>query len=362
LQEFEKIRTKDILQGSLKPFRKEYIHKDGHIIPVLIGAAKVMEEPFLGVAFALNITDQVASENELQKYQNNLESIIKERTQTLEMNMAVVDESRRALTFLLEDVNDSRNELVHVNNQLDSVNKELEAFSYSVSHDLKAPLRAIDGFSLALSEDYNDLLGDEGREFIRLIRLNAQKMGQLINDLLEFSRMGRKSIEYSEIDIQGLVTEVFEELTEGMEKCKIHLITASNCTIAGDRKMLKQVMINLLSNAIKFTRNKEEAIIEIGCRTLEKEQEIYIKDNGVGFDPKYIDKLFGVFQRLHSDEDFEGTGVGLALVKRIITKHQGMIRAEGEVGKGATFYFTLPLQELKKNTESEDYKPGRNNE
>ncbi|MCF7919854.1 MAG: PAS domain S-box protein [Candidatus Cloacimonetes bacterium] len=342
LKDAEDERSRALMEGQLKPYRKKYIHRDGHLVSVLVGAARVMDEPFMGIAFVIDISEQVANEQELQKYQDNLEKVIQERTQKLETNIAMVDESRRALTYLLEDVNDSRNELERVNTQLDSVNKELEAFSYSVSHDLKAPLRAIDGFSLALEEDYYEIISEEGKEFIRLIRNNARKMGQLINDLLEFSRMGRKAIEYSDIDLKEMATEVFTELTADLPKRNIHLFSEGGCHIWGDQKMLKQVVINLLSNAIKFTKDEEEAIIEIGCRTLEREMEVYFRDNGVGFDMKYIDKLFGVFQRLHSDEDFEGTGVGLALVKRILAKHQGMVWAKSELNKGATFYFTLP--------------------
>jgi light-regulated signal transduction histidine kinase (bacteriophytochrome) len=208
---------------------------------------------------------------------------------------------------------------------------------------LKAPLRAIDGFSLAIKEDYYDIIDDEGKEYISLIRNNAQKMGQLINDLLAFSRMGRKSIEYSDIDVKELSLEVFEELMQETNERRINLLTNSSCSIRGDRKMLKQVFINLLSNAIKFTKNIDEAIIEVGCSINGNDNEIFVKDNGVGFDMKYMDKLFGVFQRLHSDEDFEGTGVGLALVKRILAKHQGKIWAEGKVNEGAIFHFCLPI-------------------
>jgi len=235
---------------------------------------------------------------------------------------------------------------------LDSLNKELEAFSYSVSHDLKAPLRAIDGFSSALEEDYYDKLDDDGKEFITLIRNNAQKMGALINDLLEFSRLGRKDINFTEISMQELVDDVYGDLVTLEKDRQIELKTGNLCTVFADRTMIKQVMINLISNALKFTRFVPEAKIEIGCKDEvgSKVIEFYVSDNGVGFDMKYYDKLFGVFQRLHTDDIFEGTGVGLALIKRIIAKHNGEIWAEGIPDEGATFSFTLPKQEEKQES------------
>lgn len=358
--EKDRQRLSDISERGIKPFRKKYYHKDGSIIDVLISAAAIQDSPFLGIAFVIDVTEQVANEDKISKYNEDLEGIIKERTRKLESNIAMVDESRKALTYLLEDVNSSRTELERVNNQLDSVNKELEAFSYSVSHDLKAPLRAIDGFSLALYEDYFDKLGEEGKEFIELIRSNASKMGQLISDLLSFSRTGRKAINYETVSIKEISNEVFDELTTNLNISNVNLIIEGDCDIKADRSMIKQVFINLLSNGIKFTRDKSNPQLTIGYNKHEKDIEIYVKDNGIGFDMKYIDKLFGVFQRLHSDEDYEGTGVGLALVKRIITKHQGSIRAEGIPNEGASFFITLPLpDEESKNGNSKTEQEGK---
>ena len=219
---------------------------------------------------------------------------------------------------------------------------ELEAFSYSVSHDLRAPLRAIDGFSRILLEDYTDKLDDEGKRFLNIIRNNTQKMGQLIDDLLAFSRVGRQEINLLNISMTELAKGVFEELKGTVTGQAIQSNINSIPNADGDRSMIRQVFFNLLSNAIKFTGPKGTSIIEIKGWTEENENIYYVKDNGVGFDMQYINKLFGVFQRLHSASEFEGTGVGLAIVQRIINRHGGRVWAEGKLGEGATFYFTLP--------------------
>jgi len=231
---------------------------------------------------------------------------------------------------------------------LEAVNKELEAFSYSVSHDLRAPLRAIDGFSKIFLEDYSDKLGDEGKRVLSVIRSNTNKMGELINDLLEFSRLGRKEMRVSDINMDILVRTVFKELKLSILRRKMKFNVRTIPSTFGDRAMIQEVFVNLLSNAIKFTEPKETAIIEVGSKEEKEENIYYVKDNGVGFDMKYVDKLFGVFQRLHAADEFKGTGVGLALVKRIIERHGGRVWAEGKVNEGATFYFTLPKKGEKK--------------
>ncbi len=229
--------------------------------------------------------------------------------------------------------------------RLEAANKELEAFSYSVSHDLRAPLRAIDGFSRVLLEDYIDKLDDEGKRYLNIIGSNTRKMGQLIDDLLLFSRLGRQEIRRSDINMEKLAKTVFEELKLSVPERKLQIIINTLFPAQGDQAMVRQVLVNLLSNSIKFTRPKETAVVEVDGRS-EGDENIYaIKDNGVGFDMQYVGKLFGVFQRLHSTEEFEGTGVGLAIVQRIIHRHGGRVWAEGEVGKGATFFFTLPRRE-----------------
>ncbi len=226
--------------------------------------------------------------------------------------------------------------------ELEAANKELEAFSYSVSHDLKAPLRAIDGFSRILEHDYAQRLDAEGQRVLSVIRDNSQRMQRLIDDLLAFSRMGRQDIRLVNIDTRELVQDIFDELTAGVSGRAIELQLGKLPPVLGDRTMIRQVFSNLMANAIKFTGPKESALIEIGCKIDSEEHVFFVKDNGVGFDQAYVDKLFGVFQRLHNADEFPGTGVGLANVRRIIERHGGRVWAEGRVNEGATIYFTLP--------------------
>lgn len=229
--------------------------------------------------------------------------------------------------------------------QLEAANKELEAFSYSVSHDLRSPLRAIDGFSKIVIEGYYDKLDEEGRRLLNIVRDNTQKMGQLIDDLLSLSRLGRKEIQISDIDMTELARNVFDELKASDVQRNLQFDIKAIPHAYGDRALIHQVFANLISNAIKFTRPKDAPTIEVGGWSEGDEDIYYVKDNGVGFDMQYKNKLFGVFQRLHSEPEFEGIGVGLAIVHRIIQRHGGRLWAEGEVNKGATFYFTLPKKE-----------------
>ena len=226
--------------------------------------------------------------------------------------------------------------------QLEAANKELEAFSYSVSHDLRAPLRAVDGFAGILAEDHASQLDQEGLRVVGVIRREATHMGQLISDLLAFSRAGRGPMRSVEIDLTFLARTIFDECTDGVAHRKIRLKLNPLLPARGDLSLIRQVLVNLLSNAIKYTGPRTEAEIELGSRVEGHENVYWIKDNGVGFDPKYAGKLFGIFQRLHSDEEFAGTGVGLALVQRIVHRHGGRVWAEGKLNEGAVFYFTLP--------------------
>jgi PAS domain S-box-containing protein len=220
--------------------------------------------------------------------------------------------------------------------------KELESFSYSVSHDLRQPLRALDGYSRFLMSDYGDLLPEEGQHYVNIIRQNAQQMGRLIDDLLAFSRLGRQAIQKETVNCTRLVEEVLEQLyTERAGRdLQIQIQELSPCH--GDPALIRQVWVNLISNAIKFTQKRAPAVVEIGQFTREHERVYYVKDNGAGFDMKYAEKLFNVFQRLHRSEEFDGTGVGLAIVHRIVRKHGGRIWAEARVNEGATFFFTIP--------------------
>ena len=228
--------------------------------------------------------------------------------------------------------------------QMEAANKELESFSYSVSHDLRAPLRAIDGYSRMILRQQGDKFDEDTRSKFNVIRESAQMMGQLIEDLLAFSRLGRAQLSTKKLDMTDLVSDVWNELQVNNPDRRIHFKAANVPAGTADRSLIKQVFINILSNAIKFTRTRDTALIEVGGYENENEIVYYVKDNGVGFDMNYHDKLFGVFQRLHSDTEYEGTGIGLALVKRIINRHGGRVWAEGKVDKGATFYFTLPTR------------------
>lgn len=226
------------------------------------------------------------------------------------------------------------------------LNRELEAFSYSVSHDLRAPLRAIDGFARILEEEHGHSLDDEGRRCLGIVLKSAGRMQRLIDDLLEFSRTGRKPLEVSHVDMATMTRAVIEELTRLQPEREVDFRIGDLPPTTGDPAMLRQVLTNLLSNALKYTRGRQPAIIEVGARSETGETVYFVRDNGVGFDEKHAGKLFGVFQRLHKAEEFEGTGVGLALVKSIVDRHRGRIRGEGRVGGGATFSFSLPVRSV----------------
>lgn len=232
--------------------------------------------------------------------------------------------------------------VINRTHQLESANREMEAFTYSVSHDLRAPLRAIDGFSRIILEDYSSVLDEEGQRLFSVISDNSRWMSQLIDDLLAFSRLNRTEMRTAQIDMQYLVTSICKELVPQQEQNRIDIKIDTLTPSIGDPSLIKQVWANLISNAIKFSSKQAQAKIEIGCTPNETETVYFVRDNGAGFDMNYAHQLFGVFHRLHSERDFEGTGVGLAIVERVIQRHGGRVWGEGEVGKGATFYFSLP--------------------
>jgi signal transduction histidine kinase/DNA-binding LacI/PurR family transcriptional regulator len=232
-------------------------------------------------------------------------------------------------------------QLITRTNQLESANSELEAFSYSVSHDLRAPLRAIDGFSHILTDDYGAILPEEAQSLLGRIQSEVKRMGNLITDLLAFSRIGRKPLQVENIDTNQLVQEILDDFRANNELNQAEIEVGPLPPCRADRSLLKQVWINLISNAIKYSSKRENPRIEIWHTTRDHGTVYLVKDNGVGFDMRYVDKLFGVFQRLHSESEYEGTGIGLAMVRRIIERHGGNIWVEAEVDQGATFYFTI---------------------
>jgi PAS domain S-box-containing protein len=286
-----------------------FIRKDGSRVPINLSVTALRDEGgritgFVGLVY--DLAERKHAEAEIHKLNQELELRVRERTA-----------------------------------QLETANKELESFSYSVSHDLRTPLRAIDGFSRILLEDYADKLDDEGKRLLNVVGENTRRMGQLIEDILQFSRTGRAEISYSEIDMGQMAHEVIEEL-RATAPDKLQVEIAPIPPIKGDNAMMRQVFVNLFSNAIKFSRYSDSPAIKVGAEIKDGEVVYCMQDNGAGFDMRYADRLFGVFQRLHNTSEFDGTGIGLAIVKRIITRHGGRVWAEAKVDGGATFYFALP--------------------
>jgi light-regulated signal transduction histidine kinase (bacteriophytochrome) len=225
--------------------------------------------------------------------------------------------------------------------ELETINHELEAFSYSVSHDLRAPLRAMDGFSRALLDEYADRLDDKGRDRLHRIRAAAQRMAELIDDLLNLSRVSRTELKWEVVSLTQIANKVLDTLRQEAPERAMQCLVQPDLFAHGDTKLLRIMMDNLLGNAWKFTAHRQEAFIEVGCKVNEERVIYFVRDNGAGFDMTYADKLFGVFQRLHDANEFPGTGIGLATVQRVIHKHGGHVWAESTINQGATFYFTL---------------------
>jgi PAS domain S-box-containing protein len=295
-------------------WEKRFLHKDGSSVWVDISTTLQRDgggKPLFFITSANDVTARKQAEAALrtqtERYAEDLEERVRERTE-----------------------------------QLEAANRELEAFSYSVSHDLRAPLRAITGFSHMLVEDYAESLGEEGRRLCSVIDGSAAAMSRLIDDLLDFSRVGRKAMRPARVDMGELAASVFHDLAAVENGARIRFTLRELPPAIGDPNLLRQVWINLLSNAIKFSSRKEEARIELSGETLDEETVYTVSDNGAGFHKADSERLFGVFQRLHDASEFEGTGVGLALVKRIISRHGGRVWAEGEPGKRAAFHFSLP--------------------
>lgn len=267
---------------------------------------------------------------------NNMLNEVGERTAILERTQ----EELRRLNSELEQRVAART------TQLESANKDLESFSYSVSHDLRAPLRAVGGFAELLRTDHSAQLDQEGQRKLDIIRGEASRMGTLIDDLLAFSRLGRKPIQKTELEMATLVKNIFDRLRAEKGGERVELQLGRLPKVHGDRALLEQVWVNLVSNAIKFSSKKEHPLVEVGAISEEQQHVFFVRDNGAGFDPRYQAKLFGVFQRLHDATEFPGTGVGLAIVQRIVVRHGGRVWADSTPGEGATFHFTLPKESV----------------
>jgi PAS domain S-box-containing protein len=374
-------RTAKVLGASELRYRRLFeTAKDGILIldaetgmvvdvnPFLITTLGYSHEEFLGKAvWELGFfKDIVANEDNFAKlreqeylrYENlPLETIDGRRIEVEFISNLYLVNGCKVIQCIVRDVTARRKAeeaVIERTAQLEAANKELESFSYSVSHDLRAPLRAMDGFSQAVLEDYGAQLPEEGRRYLQTIREGAQQMGALIDALLTFSRLSRLPLNRRTVDTGGLVRDTIKELDSQREGRRIEIRVGDLPPCHGDPALLKQVWLNLLSNAFKYTRQREPAVIEVGCRRepvsaqgygeagKEKDENVYfVRDNGTGFDMRYAGKLFGVFQRLHRVEEFEGTGVGLAIVDRLIHRHGGRVWAEAAVDRGATFYFTL---------------------
>ncbi len=271
-------------------------------------------------------------------FATRLRDMVRERTQELEQEVA----ERRRAEEEVRKANEELEERVEERTvQIATANKELDSFAYSVSHDLRAPLRGIDGFSQALLEDYGERLDDTAKDYISRVRAGCLRMGDLIDDMLQLSRMSWGEIHRQEVDLSGMAGEIAEELQRSAPQRRVVFEITPGITVFGDANLLRAVLDNLLGNAWKFTSKTAEARIIFGRQEEGGKDVLFVRDNGAGFDMAYADKLFGTFQRLHSIQEFEGTGIGLATVQRIIHRHGGSIRAEGSVGRGATFYFSV---------------------
>jgi hypothetical protein len=298
-------------RGTYDPYEKEYLRADGIRIPVLVAATALQGPDDLIAAFVLDNTERKRAEAEVLALNADLEERVQARTAALE-----------------------------------AANRELEAFSYSVSHDLRAPLRSIDAFSQILLREHAEGLDMEARRVLGVVVRNAQQMGRLIDDLLALSRVGRKDLERRPVDMGRLARSVADGCSAASPGRAIEFDIGPLFGAPGDPGLLGQVWTNLIGNAVKFTRPMEPSRIEVRCRRRDGECRYTVRDNGVGFDPAYADKLFQPFQRLHQTSEFEGTGIGLAIVARIVHRHGGRVWAESAPGEGATFGFSLPTKEL----------------
>ena len=298
---------------------------------------------FSNMVFAIRqeLAKRKQAEEELAEHRDHLEELVRERTAELEKRVSEVEQLNSSMVNLMEDLRASNESLEGTTRKLGNANKELEAFSYSVSHDLRAPLRTADGFSQILLEEYSDTLDEKAKHYIERVRAGAQNMAQLIGNILNLSHIGRQSMEKKEINVETIATKVYNSLEQEWKDRKVNFAVHQCPPALADPNLMRIVFMNLLSNVLKFTRIREEAEIEVGCEIRDEQTIFFVKDNGAGFDMKYADKLFSPFQRLHRAEEYEGSGIGLAIVQRIIYRHGGQIWVESKVDKRTTFYFTL---------------------
>jgi len=284
----------------------------------------------------------------IEKASIHTNSIYKKEVKIRYIMSTFTNKNSLNLLMIVENITDlmlTETELKRKTDYLELANKELEAFSYSVSHDLRAPLRHIGGFIDLLMKDKSAQLDDTGIRYLKTISESSKEMGNLIDALLTFSRLGRTGLKVTEFNSLEMVNKVLKTFDDELMGRNVEIIVSELPKIKGDKSLINQVWVNLISNALKYSRNREKAVIEIGGEIKNGETIFHIKDNGVGFDMNYAGKLFGVFQRMHKADDFEGIGIGLANVNRIVMKHGGSCWAESEVDKGSTFYFSLPTKE-----------------
>jgi len=334
--------VKNLLEGTIHSHNtvKKYLKKNGETIWAKRILSKISDsegKSLYALAIIEDITEHKLAEQELKKYQEHLEQMVQERTNAL-------SNSQNALLNLVDDLNIQSLEIDVTNKKLASKNEELEAFTYSVSHDLRSPLRHIDGFANLLLVSCKDKLNEKEETYFNNIIKSSLQMNQLIDGLLMYSRLGRAALKKANYNMKSVVDKVIPTFVFDIKENKISIIVDDMPNAFADEFLMTQVWENLISNAIKFSSKTKKPTIHIGYEKDVNENTIYfIKDNGVGFNQKYVDKAFGIFQRLHSINDFPGTGIGLATTRLIILKHDGEIWAEGAENKGASFFIKLPV-------------------
>lgn len=318
--------------------------KDGSGFPVEYFSYPIVhEDKIVGAVVTFwNITERKKAEGELHQIKDELEIQIQERTAELEDKVHKLNRSQKAMLYMVEDLNRITSELKAERRKLEISNSEMDAFNYSVSHDLRAPLRAIRGYSGFLLEDYKDNLDDEGKRYLQVISQNAGKMDALISNMLNLSRVSRADLRLVNVDMKATARSMFMEIASQTEKDSFEFVVNGVPKVKCDIHLIKQVWQNLIGNALKYSSKSDIKKIEIGAEINKDEIFYFVKDWGAGFNSSYSHKLFGVFQRLHTDYEFEGTGVGLAIVQRIIQRHGGKVWAESVLNEGAIFWFSLP--------------------